>query len=177
MKPIKYLLWVFLSLTFVAIPALGQRSGNCVEQDGSTRPDCVRAIAFFEKLQAAVQADKRNEIAAMIQYPTTILVHDKPLKLTNEKQFLANYDLAFNSAILCAIGKARGRDIWGNWQGFTFDGGEIWWDGIIPPASSPDTSDKDYWTKYPFKIITINNEAVLMEGCPHNWPQETKTHK
>jgi hypothetical protein len=44
-------------------------------------------------------------------------------------------------------------------------------------GESPDVSAKNYWTKYSFKIIALNNEGALMNGCPNNWPEETKTLK
>ena len=176
-KPIKSLFWVIVSLAILVIPGFGQQAGNCTAKDSSTRPDCPGAVAFFEKLQTAVKANKRAEVAAMIRYPIKIFVHGKPMELPNQETLLSHYDLAFNSSMLCAIGKASATQVWGNYQGFTFDSGEVWWDGIIPPGESPDISANDYWKKYPFKIITLNNEGALMNGCPDNWPEETKTPK
>jgi hypothetical protein len=37
--------------------------------------------------------------------------------------------------------------------------GAVWFDGITPPNEHPDINAPDYWTKYPFKIKTINNDA------------------
>jgi len=64
---------------------------------------------------------------------------------------------------------------WGSYIGFTFDSGELWWEGIIPAGETPDTSAKDYWTKYPFKIIAFNNERGSMNGCSSKQPDKTKT--
>ncbi len=166
MKLIKSLLQMGLGLILAATSMFGQNVGNCTAKDSSTRPDCPGAIAFFQKLQAALKADQRPEVAAMIQYPVTIFVHGKQLELPNQEAFLSHYDLAFNSSMLCAIGKATASQVWGNYIGFTFDSGELWWEGIIPPGETSDTSAKDYWTKYPFKIIAFNNEGGTMNGCP-----------
>jgi hypothetical protein len=59
----------------------------------------------------------------------------------------------------CSILNATEKDVWGNWQGFTVGQGAVWFDGIIPQSEHPDTKAPDYWTKYPFKIKTINNDA------------------
>jgi len=55
----------FLSLSFLLALAVssmfGQNVGNCTAKDSSTRPDCPGAIAFFEKLQVSVKADKHTD--------------------------------------------------------------------------------------------------------------------
>ena len=77
MKLIRPLLQMGLGLILAATSMFGQNVGNCTAKDSSTRPDCPGAIAFFQKLQAAVKAGQRPEVAAMIQYPVTIFVHGK----------------------------------------------------------------------------------------------------
>jgi len=37
------------------------------------------------------------------------------------------------------------------------DGGPVWFDGIIPQGQHPDVEAPEFWTRYPFKIKTINN--------------------
>ena len=54
---------------------------------------------------------------------------------------------------------ATEEDVWGKYSGFTINHGAIWFDGIIPHGEHPDPSAPDYWTKYPFKVIAINNNA------------------
>jgi len=53
--------------------------------------------------------------------------------------------------------KAKANDVWGNRHGITAGSCAVWLHGIIPPNEHPDTEAPDYWTKYPFKIKTINN--------------------
>ncbi|HZR66063.1 MAG TPA: hypothetical protein VFA85_12990 [Terriglobales bacterium] len=149
-----FFVWPFL-LSY----ALGQ--GNCTKKDGSTRPDCPQAIAFFRGFQAALSSNDRSQVAALVSYPVRITLRHKPARIKNAAQFLAHYDEIFGTRIRCAILNATDEDVWGNWQGFTVDGGPVWFDGIIPPGEHPDIHSPDYWSRYSLKIVAINNDAYF----------------
>lgn len=53
----------------------------------------------------------------------------------------------------------RDKSVWGNWRGFTVDGGAIWFDDISPPGTNDDPKAPDFWKKGKFLIITVNNES------------------
>ena len=133
--------------------------------DDSSRPDCPGAIAFFHRVQSALQSKDRQTIAAMVNYPVLTSVNHKQVRIRNQQQLLAHFDDIFDAGVRCSILNATEKDVWGNWQGFTVGGGAVWFDGIIPQGEHPDTKAPDYWTKYPFKIKTINNDAEY--PCTH----------
>lgn len=147
------------------------QKGSCVHTDNSSRPDCPGALAFFRKLQSAVQANDRRAVAGMIEYPLLITAHHKSVHITSERRLLAHFDKIFDAEVRCVILHATEKDVWGNWQGFTIDGGALWFDGIIPATEKADANAPDFWTKYPFKIKTINNGSAYpcnSSGTPHN---------
>ena len=81
------------------------------------------------------------------------------MHIRDRTQLLSHFDEIFDSAVRCVILNASEKAVWGNWRGFSVDGGAIWFDGIIPPGEKPDTQAPGYWKKYPMKIITVNNDA------------------
>lgn len=150
---------VFIGLMVIifAGSAMAQ-SGNCTQIDNSSRPDCPGALAFFKRLQDTVKRDDRQNVASMIEYPLLTTLKHKKIRIHDRKQLLLHYDEVFDVGVRCAILKATEKEVWGNWQGFTIDGGAVWFDGVIPPGEKPDSKAPDFWTKYPFKIITVNND-------------------
>ena len=73
-----------------------------------------------------------------------------------------HYSQLFTPASGCAIKAAKTSDVWGNYQGFMVGSGVIWWDQIIPASvKNPDLNSGNY----PFKIIAINNQDVMVPGC------------
>jgi len=85
------------------------------------------------------------------------LVNRKAAMIRNRKELLTRFDEVFDPDVRCGILNASDKDVWGNWKGFTIGDGVIWFDGVIPSGEKPDVTAPDYWTKYPFKIITVNN--------------------
>jgi hypothetical protein len=147
-----------LVLTF-SILAFGGSSGNCAQIDDSSRPDCTGAIAFFARLQNALKNDNRQAIASMVNYPLRTTLHHKNIRIRDRRELLSHFNEIFDSGVRCAISNSTDEDVWGNWQGFTIRRGEVWFDAIIPSGAHPDVKAPDYWMKYPFAIITVNNAA------------------
>jgi hypothetical protein len=129
------------------------------EQTCNNRPDCPKAIAFFRDLQSALQKNDRPTIAGMIDYPVRTSLQKKSVKVRNPQQLLAHFDEIFDEGVRCTILAATEKDVWGNWQGFTVDGGAVWFDGIVPAGGKHDANAPDDWQKHPMKIKTINNEG------------------
>ena len=110
-------------------------------------------------------------MASLVAYPVQTSIHHKRIQIRNRTQLLAHFDEVFDEGVRCVILNGSEKDVWGNSRGFTVDGGAVWFDGIIPPGESPDTKAPDYWTKYPFKIIAVNNDAYYSckpTGDSHN---------
>jgi len=149
---------MMLGLLTIPVSATAQ-AGNCVRMDNSSRPDCPRALDFFRRLQSALERNDRHAIASLIAYPLLTTVQHKPIRIRNRTQLLSHFDEIFDAGVRCTILNSHEKDVWGNWQGFTVDGGAVWFDGIIPPNEKPDPKAPDFWTKYPFKIKKVNNDA------------------
>ena len=135
---------LLLSLT---IPSAATANDIC---NGQSRPDCAKAIAFFDEFQHALAVNDRERVASMARYPLRMLLHGKSALIRNRAELLREYDTVFDSSVLCAIQRAKRTDVWGNWQGFTVAGGPAWWE------REDDNS--------PFKLITVNNGAYY-KGC------------
>jgi hypothetical protein len=134
-----------VAIASVAGSAVAQE-GNCTQIDDSSRPDCPSAIAFFHRVQSALQKKDRQSIAAMVNYPVLTSVNHKRVRIRNQQQLLAHFDDVFDAGVRCSILNATEKDVWGNWQGFTVGEGAVWFDGIIPHGERPDTKATDYWT-------------------------------
>jgi hypothetical protein len=129
--------------------------GNCTHPDPATRPDCPGAIAFLAKFQDALKSNNREAVASLVNYP--LLVPDEAGKrIRSRVQLLASFDRIFTPPIRNAILKGTPDDVWGNYRGFMIGSGVIWFDSIVPSNAHPNPSAPDYWTKYPFKVITVN---------------------
>jgi hypothetical protein len=108
-------------------------------------------------MHAALEKDDHQALALLIHYPLRATIDHKPTLIRDQQQFLAHFDDIFSKGVRCEVLSASEKDVWGNWQGFTVGAGAIWFDSIIRAAEHPDPKAQDYWKKYPFKIITINN--------------------
>jgi len=97
----------------------------------------------------------------MMSYPVITTLGGKQIRITARAQLLAHYDEIFDPEVRCAVLMATPESIWGNWRGFTINRGEIWFDGIIPRGEKADSNAPDFWTKYPFKVKTVNNGSPL----------------
>jgi len=147
---------VFFCLVILAVvPASAE--GNCTKIDDSSRPDCPQALVFFKRLKLAIKKNDRQSVASMIHYPLLTTAHDKPIHIRNRQQLLSRFNQIFDPEVRCAILDSTEKDVWGNLQGFTIGGGAVWFDGIIPATEKPDLTAPGYWTKYPLKIVTVNN--------------------
>jgi len=155
----------------VAHTVTGAQTGNCVPKDNSSRPDCARALSFFREFQSALQANNRHAVARMISYPLLATAHHKAVHISSERRLLEHFDEIFDEGVRCVILHAGEKDVWGNWQGFTVDGGAVWFDSIIPATEKTDPAAADFWTKYPFKIKTVNNGSeyrCISSETPHH---------
>lgn len=153
---------IAIAIACLAGLSLAQESGNCTLREPATRPDCPGAIGFFQQLQTAVRTGNKTALASMVSYPMRATHNGKRIQIRTRQQFLQMYPQLFNRAVVCAIKKAKDSDVWGNYQGFMIGNGVIWWDAVIPnPVKNPQPDAG----KYPFKIISLNNESVRTPGC------------
>src|ERR1700739_1816234 len=77
--------------------------------------------------------------------PSTI----KKAYIRNRKELPSHFDEIFDIEVRCAILNSTSKDVWGDSKGFTIDGGDVWFDGIIPRGDRVDVKAADDWTKIP----------------------------
>jgi hypothetical protein len=135
------------------------QSGNCTKIDGSSRPECPRAIEFFRELRTALQSGDRDKVISLVHFPLKVRIHHKPAEIRDKAQLVDHFNEVFDSGIGCSMIQARDEDVWGNWRGFTVGTGSVWVDVILPLDAKQDSKDPNYWKKYPLKIVTVNNDA------------------
>ena len=140
--------------------ALAQEKPECA------LPDCDQAKAFFGKFQKAIEANQKQEVAAMVRYPLRSYRNGKATAFKTKAQLVAGYDTVFTPGVRCAIQLATLSDVWGNWRGFTISAGAIWWDRNIP-SSAPNVQTGDL-SKYPFGVFGVNHSPETDRTCPAN---------
>jgi hypothetical protein len=105
---------------------------------------------FFVGLKKAVSADDKKAVAAMVDYPITVSIGGKDVKIKSGKDFVSHYDHIFSDKIVTAVEKQTYAALFANDQGIMIGDGEIWIDGIC--------LDHDC-TKQAVKIITVNSDT------------------
>jgi hypothetical protein len=154
LKSLILLAYFAVSVTLTA-PA---QQGVCA---GDVRPDCLRAVDFFRRVQGELRNNDRAALAAQVEYPLLTRIDHRKTYIRTRKQFLTHFDQIVDKGVRCAILNSDDKDVWGNWQGYTVKTGDIWFDAVIPAGAPVDSKAPDFWTKYPFKIKTVNNESAL----------------
>jgi hypothetical protein len=125
--------------------------------ENDQRPDYPRALAFFHRIQNALQQNDRTEISRLTEYPLLTTRHGQKHWIRTRNELLGNFDQIFDSGVRCAVMRATDKDVWGNSRGFTVGSGAIWFDDVSPPGTNEDIHAPDFWTKGTFVIKTVNN--------------------
>lgn len=147
---------MFLAGFLAALPLRAQESA-CPK---NARPDCPRALVFFHGVQAALRSNDRAALAGMMEYPALTMIAHKKTHIANREQLLQHFDEIFNAGVRCAVVNAGDGDVWGNDNGYMVGNGALWFDAVLPAGVNIDARAPDFWTKYPFKIKTVNNDAA-----------------
>lgn len=105
--------------------------------------------SFFTDLKKAVSASDKNAVAAMVDYPITVSIGGKDVKIKSGKDFVLHYDHIFSDKIVAAIEKETYAALFANDQGIMIGNGEVWINGIC--------LDHDC-KKQAVKIVTINSD-------------------
>jgi hypothetical protein len=105
---------------------------------------------FFTDLKKAVSAGDKKAVAAMVDYPITVSIGGKDVKIKSGKDLVSHYDHIFSDKIVAAVEKQTYAALFANDQGIMIGDGEIWIDGMC--------LDHDC-KKQAVKIITINSDT------------------
>ena len=151
-----------LSISVIALPGIS----SAQDKTECTLPDCDQAKAFFGKFQKAVDANQRQDVVALVQYPLRSYRNGKATVYKTKTQLLAGYEAVFSPGVRCAIQSASLSDVWGNWRGFTISAGAIWWDRIIP-NSATNVQPSDF-PKYPLGVFSVNHSPDTDKTCRLN---------
>jgi hypothetical protein len=103
------------------------------------------ARAFFAQLQAAVQANDKEQIGRMISYPLLVLRSGKRTRIRQKQAFLASYAQIVTGPVRDAVLHQTAQCLFGNSSGVMVGDGEIWFREQAPGQ---------------WKIITINESAL-----------------
>jgi len=98
-------------------------------------------------LKAAVAADDREAVAAMIAYPLTTTIAGERVAMTSEKDFLERYGQLVTPAVTAAIVRQSYAALFANWQGVMIGDGVVWFGGTCSDDACAETS---------VKVIAIN---------------------
>jgi len=88
------------------------------------------AQEFFKKLQRAINAENRNSVALMCEYPTSACIKGKFVTIQNRAELIRNYPQIFTPAVKKAVAKLP-APIHQGWRGFRTDQGELWLDLVV----------------------------------------------
>lgn len=157
---------VVVAILVCCMPAcFGQANEPC---SVGTRPDCSEAVEFLQKLQGAVRLNDPTQVARLVRIPLRASLRGKPVLIRSRKRFIALYKEIFTPYVRCTVQKATPADVWGNYKGFMIGRGSVWWDkGVTTREAKAYAARHEEidWTKYPFRVITVNNDSELEENC------------
>ncbi|HTV13875.1 MAG TPA: hypothetical protein VME68_04110 [Acidobacteriaceae bacterium] len=146
MKPFRSLAAFFFLASAAVLPCWSQ-TGNCTQKDESTRPDCPRAVAFFDRFHHALASNDRQTVASLINYPLRVSLNRKSALIRTPAELLVHFDQVFDAGVRCEILNATDKSVSGNSNSFSIGDGAFWFDGIVPKGEDPDIHAPDYWTK------------------------------
>ena len=118
------------AVSSVVVNGVGQSAATpesaCGSETAESRlKDAPKAMAFFEKLRAAVERNDRNAVVEMVHVPLRV---NGKYRVTKRKEFLRVYDRGFDAKVREAIKEQRTECIFGNWQGFMAGHGDVWFE-------------------------------------------------
>lgn len=133
------------SLMAQATAASSPCQGSTVDNQGAKIAKESRE--FLARLQAAVRANDREQIAGMVNYPLLVFSYGKKTHIRQKSSFLDNYDEIFTPPVRNAILNQTPQCLFGNANGEMVGRGELWF-------SEQSTGE--------MKIITVNESAASM---------------
>ncbi len=86
--------------------------------------------AFLRDLQAAVAADQRSRVAAMVSYPLKARIHGHVVRIGTTQQFFGHYDELLPQATRAQIAAQSYEGLFVNSQGVMIGSGQLWFSGV-----------------------------------------------
>lgn len=93
---------------------------------------------FVSKIQGYIINDNKEQLAEEVQYPISVKINDKDIKIQSEADFIKNYDEIFYPDYKQLISNAFTKYMFANWKGIMFGAGSnnIWITEITPANGS-----------------------------------------
>ncbi len=82
-------------------------------------------LTTFYKMQDFIEADKREDLANIINFPIVLSKGESEIKIYSKKQFLQHYDEIINNNIKKIVLNSTPEDIFASWRGAMLGSGEI----------------------------------------------------
>jgi hypothetical protein len=98
---------------------------------------------FIDRLNKDFATGNRDDVAALVRFPTHAFVDGKRVSITGKKKFIDNYDQIINKKVVDAVRVQDPQKLFVNWQGVMVGHGELWINLVV--------KDKT------LKITAINN--------------------
>lgn len=128
-------------------PAAAQSSAQTAAEVDARLDDLFGAHApyraFLAELQAAVAADDRSAVAAMVSYPLNTKVDGAAVSIDSAAAFVDQYGALMTEKVTEAVAEQTYAGLFANAQGAMIGDGEIWFTGVGEDET--------------VKIIAINN--------------------
>jgi hypothetical protein len=88
------------------------------------------ASDFYTRLQKAISADDKTEVASMCRYPISVSVEGKRATIVSRAQLIRNYPKIFTPEVKKAV-LTLPSPIHMGWRGFMTASGELWLDWVV----------------------------------------------
>jgi hypothetical protein len=102
---------------------------------------------FLRELQAAVAADQRTQVAAMVSYPLSAKIDGHRIRIRSTRQFLSHYEELLPQTTRALIAAQSYEELFVNSQGVMIGRGQVWFSGVC--------SD-ELCSKRTIRIIALN---------------------
>jgi hypothetical protein len=86
-----------------------------------------QARSFLARLKAAVEANKKADVASMVMFPLRWNVQGHRTTIASRAAFVRKYDQIINANVKSKISDEKSsRCLFANYQGFMIGDGEVW---------------------------------------------------
>ena len=105
---------------------------------------------FLTALKAAVSADDKEAVAAMIAYPLETTIAGEQVTLESAGSFVQRYDRLFTPAVVADVERQTYATLFAAAEGVMIDDGEIWFSGVCSDQACSEAT---------IRIIAVNPTA------------------
>ena len=86
----------------------------------------IDAENFIMLIKDMVRNDEKEYISGLINYPVTVTINNRKVRITGKNEFIKNYNHIFNNKVKNSLLQQPLADIQGNAKGIMIGNGELW---------------------------------------------------